>query len=71
MVLCDSIGDRLAEIKSTGKFGFGGDKLLEILVPCDELFVELVVLSAIAAKALVKAENEAVVGVMDALGAAA
>ena len=71
MVLCGSIGDRLAEIKSTGKFGFGGDKFLEILVPCDEFFVELVVLSAIAAKALSKAENEAVVGVMDALGAAA
>ena len=70
MVLCGTVGDRLAEIKSTGKFRFRGDKLLEISVPCDEFFVELVVLSAIAAKALSKAENKAAVGVIDALGEA-
>ena len=69
-VLCGSFGDRLAEIKSTGKFGIGEHKLLEILVPCDEFFVELVVLSAMAAKALSRVENEAAVGVIEAIGGA-
>lgn len=70
MVLCGSNGDRLAEFKPTGKFGFGDDMLLDILVPGDEFFVELVVLSAMAARALSRAENEAAVGVMDGLGGA-
>jgi hypothetical protein len=56
--LRDSSGGRLAQLKSAG-FPGSGQRKLEILVPCDDFFVDLVLLSGMAAKILTK-------GVMDA-----
>jgi hypothetical protein len=52
--LVDSSGTKLAKFKSAGFPGLGGEKRLEILVPCDGWFLELALLSGIAAKAIKK-----------------
>ncbi|KAF2802324.1 uncharacterized protein BDZ99DRAFT_349450, partial [Mytilinidion resinicola] len=57
--LCTGSGSKLARLKSAGIPGLG-EKRLEVLVACDERFVELVVLSAMAAKAVSKTQIEAV-----------
>jgi len=50
----------VAELNSSGL----GGKKLEILVPCDEFFFDLVLLSAMAAKALMKVMMDAALEVM-------
>lgn len=67
MTLCAGTGERLAEYKSTGTLGFGGEKTLEILVPCDDFFFSLVVLSAVTARSQGKAEDETVMEVVSAI----
>lgn len=63
--LCGDSGRRLAQLKSAG-FPGAAKKKLEIFVPCDDFFLDLVVLSAVVAKALTKAMTEAVFEVMQA-----
>jgi hypothetical protein len=53
MELVDESGWTLAKLRPTGK-----EKVLEILVPCDDFFVELVLLSGMAAKAGTKGQME-------------
>lgn len=67
--LRDGSGDMLAQFKSAG-FPGSGEKKLEILVPCDDFFVELVVLSGTAAKALAKAEIDTASEVVQAVAGA-
>lgn len=64
--LIDSAGRKVAKFKSSGISGFGGTKELEILVPCDELLVDLIVLSGMAIRALRKGENEAAAEIIGA-----
>ena len=56
LVMRDNLGNKLAKLKS---IGFSGERQLEILVPCDEFLVELMMLSGIAAKMVSKKVNEA------------
>lgn len=74
MELVDVRGNKLARLKSNHISGMGHKKL-ELLVPCDPVFLDLVVASAMTVKFLVKAMNDAageVVGaVVDAGGGAA
>lgn len=49
--LKDSSGNKVAKLKSGGGHG---EKKLDILIPCDAFFVELVMLSGIAAKTISK-----------------
>jgi hypothetical protein len=58
--LCDSSGYKLAELNSSGL----GGKKLEILVSCDEFFFDLVLLSAMAAKVLIKVMMDAALEVV-------
>lgn len=61
--LRDSVGNKVAQIKSGGKEG----KRLEILVPWSEQLVDLVVLSGMAAKAMNKKTMEAMSEVIQAV----
>ncbi|KAF2494367.1 hypothetical protein BU16DRAFT_562027 [Lophium mytilinum] len=55
--LTTASGSKLAQLKSAGIHRLR-EKRLEVLVVCDERFVELVVLSAMAAKTISKAQVE-------------
>lgn len=67
LYLYDHAGLKLAKYGSSGFPGFS-EKQLELYVPCDEYFVELVILSAVVAKDVSKAIEE---GVAEAVGAVA
>jgi hypothetical protein len=56
--LRDSAGRKLAQLKSAG-FPGSSEKKLEIVVQCDDRFVEVIVLSGIAAKTLTRGMMEA------------
>jgi hypothetical protein len=64
--LYDSSGVKLALMKSTGLLGMGVKKI-EILVPCNDLFVDLIVLSGMSAKAYKRAMDDAAAEVIDAI----
>jgi hypothetical protein len=64
--LRDGGGRKLARLKSGGLRKSG--KKFEILVPCQDSFVELVLLSGMAAKAVKKATDEALAEVLGAVG---
>jgi len=71
MKLCDTnLGNQVvAEFKSVrGKSnGKLEEKSLEILVPCDRFFVELVVLSAATARSVIKTTDKAILEVCEAV----
>jgi hypothetical protein len=66
MKLCDNFGIKLAEYKSVG-ISKPGEKRLEILVPCDKFFVELVVLSVVTAKSVIKTTDNAILEGLEAI----
>jgi hypothetical protein len=66
MKLCDNFGNKLAEYKSVG-ISKPGEKRLEILVPCDKFFVELVVLSVVTAKSVIKTTDNAILEGLEAI----
>jgi hypothetical protein len=69
MGLIDGSGRRLAQLKSSGVFGLG-EKKLEILVPCDWVLTDLIVLSAMVAKARKKETDKQAGEILEAaLGA--
>jgi hypothetical protein len=55
--LSDAVGNKLAKLKSSG---FRGAKQLELLVQCDKFFFDLVLVSAMVAKGLTRANNEVI-----------
>jgi hypothetical protein len=65
--LCDGAGHRLARLRRDGLFG---ERKLEVLVHCDERFVEMVVLSGMAAREVAKVENEVTAEVVGAVAGA-
>ncbi|KAH7121895.1 hypothetical protein B0J13DRAFT_159584 [Dactylonectria estremocensis] len=67
--LYDSSGQKLAKLGSAGTFS--SEKKLELMVPCDDFFMDIVVLSGIAARQATKNAEEAVEGAVDAVSAAA
>ncbi|KAF7558074.1 hypothetical protein G7046_g5877 [Stylonectria norvegica] len=64
--LYDKSGLKLAKFGSSGILKFG-EKKLEMFVPCDGQFVELVVFSALAARELKKASDEVASEVIQAV----
>ena len=62
--LKDDAGTRLAKY---GSASFMGDKQLEIFVPCDDYFIGLVLLSAMACSVLNKIEKKVAVEVLGAV----
>ena len=56
--LRDGVGTKLAQLKSAG-FPGAGERRLDIFVPHDALFLDMVVLSSLAAKKSMKNEGEA------------
>ena len=67
LILRDSAGGKLAKLKS---IGFCGERQLEILVPCDEYFIELALLSGIAAKIVKKGTDEAAAEIVSGVAGA-
>ena len=67
--LSDDTGKKLARLKSGGLLG--SDEKLEILVACQDSFVDLVVLSGIAAKTITNMWNEAIAEGVGAVAGAA
>ncbi|KAF9895141.1 hypothetical protein FE257_000043 [Aspergillus nanangensis] len=67
--LRDASGANLAQLKSHGIPGLGGEKRLDILVPCDEGLVELIVVTGLAAVTLHKQIKQAAEGGGDAVSA--
>jgi hypothetical protein len=67
MKLCDTNrgNEVVAELKSVGTFRVE-EKRLEILVPCDSFFVEMVLLSAVTANEVMKATDSAILHVFEA-----
>ncbi len=65
--LRDDSGITLAQFKSAG-FPGSGEKKLEILVACDDFFVDLVLLSVMIAKAMAEAMLKAASEVAEAAG---
>lgn len=66
MKLWDNIGNKLAELKSVGGMSKLGEKRLEILVPCDSFFVELVMLSVVTAKSVMEATDNELLQALEA-----
>ncbi|UNI17270.1 hypothetical protein JDV02_003627 [Purpureocillium takamizusanense] len=60
LALYDSSGNKVAKIRSGGGGGFGDKKQLEIYVPCDGMFIEVILLSFLTAKMLNKIVGDAV-----------
>ncbi|PVH74868.1 hypothetical protein DL98DRAFT_575422 [Cadophora sp. DSE1049] len=67
--LKDGAGMKLASLRSAG-FPGSGERKLELFVPCDDMFLELIVLSAITAKTSQKGTNEAIGEVVSAVAGA-
>ncbi|OPB36346.1 hypothetical protein A0O28_0054250 [Trichoderma guizhouense] len=65
LTLCDSNGKKLAKTKAK-KAGFG-DQKIEMLVPYDEMVVEIAVVTAYQAKAMAERAINSVVEVMQAV----
>ncbi|KAK7408715.1 hypothetical protein QQX98_009131 [Neonectria punicea] len=57
--LYDGAGMKLAKLGSAGLLAFG-EKKLELMVPCDDFFLDLVLLSAMSVKEMSKIATEAV-----------
>ncbi|KPM44543.1 hypothetical protein AK830_g1977 [Neonectria ditissima] len=68
--LFDGAGRKLAKLGSAGLLAFG-EKKLELMVPCDDFFLDLVLLSAISVKELSKIAGEAASGATEAVIGAA
>lgn len=64
--LSDNFGRNLAKLKSTSMLK-PSEKVIEILVPCDEVFTASVVLSGLAAKAATRKNMEAASEIVQAL----
>ncbi|KAG4413587.1 hypothetical protein IFR04_013289 [Cadophora malorum] len=64
--LKDSSGTKLASLRSAG-FPGSGERKLELVVPVDDIFLELIVLSAMTAKTSQKGTNDAVGEVVSAV----
>ncbi|KAH7121410.1 hypothetical protein EDB81DRAFT_813901 [Dactylonectria macrodidyma] len=67
--LFDSSGQKLARLGSAGTFS--SEKKLELMVPCDDFFMDIVVLSGMAARQATKNAEEAVEGAAEAVSAVA
>lgn len=67
--LKDGTGMKLASLKSAG-FPGSGERKLELFVSCDDMFLELIVLSAMTAKNSQKETNEAIGEVVGAAAGA-
>lgn len=66
----DSSGGDGGKSTFMGKINKMSEKRLEIYVPCDDFFVDLVVLSGLAVKEMKAKETEAAMEVMNAVGGA-
>ena len=67
LTLCDASGMPLAKIKSLRMFSSNEEQALEIFVPCDNYFVDLVLLSGYAAWLMTKCTNEVIGEVVQAV----
>ncbi|KAF2096261.1 hypothetical protein NA57DRAFT_79028 [Rhizodiscina lignyota] len=66
LALHDHSGNKLARLKSAKSSGTG-EKQLEILVPCDDFFIDLVLLSGMVAMTLTKTNEDSVMEVVQQL----
>ncbi|KAH7348315.1 hypothetical protein BKA65DRAFT_500355 [Rhexocercosporidium sp. MPI-PUGE-AT-0058] len=67
--LRDGSGTKIATLKSAG-FPGSGERKLDLFIPCDDMFVELIVLSGMAAKTSQKQTEEAAAEIAQAVAGA-